>query len=142
MADRSTEPHKLTDDEVERLRELVVERARTLSEEDLRRLLADQAKAESKLATVSGLPKLVKHVRLGYAMVRDYVRGDYRKVPWWSVASVAVGLGYFLAPTDMVPDFIPLLGYIDDATVLAAVMTGIREDLKRYAEAKGVELAD
>ena len=108
---------------------------------DLRALLGREAGVEKKLSKLSSsLPGLVTHVRLGFGMVKDYFTGAYRKLPLWSVASVAAALGYFIAPTDALPDFIPVLGYLDDAAVLAAVMAGIREDLKKYAAAKGIEL--
>jgi uncharacterized membrane protein YkvA (DUF1232 family) len=141
MADPSLPPRPLTHAEVEALRALLLERAKDMSEEDLRALLGREGRAEKKLSGLAkSLPQLVSHVRIGFSMVKDYWSGAYRKLPWWSVASVAAALGYFIAPTDALPDFIPVLGYIDDAAVLAAVMAGIREDLKKYAAAKGIEL--
>ena len=133
----------LSDAELEKLRAYVADRAQHMSEDDLRKVLASESKAEGKIAGLgSSLPALVRQVRVGYSMVRDYVKGDYRKIPWWSVASVAAALGYFITPTDLMPDVLPLIGYLDDATVLAAVMAAIREDLKRYAEAKGIALPE
>jgi len=35
-------------------------------------------------------------------------------------------LAYFVIPTDMIPDFIAGLGFTDDATVLAAVISTVR----------------
>jgi uncharacterized membrane protein YkvA (DUF1232 family) len=131
MADPSLPPRPLTHAEVEALRALLLERAKDMSEEDLRALLGREGRAEKKLSGLAkSLPQLVSHVRIGFSMVKDYWSGAYRKLPWW----------YFIAPTDALPDFIPVLGYIDDAAVLAAVMAGIREDLKKYAAAKGIEL--
>ena len=131
----------LSDEELAKLRALVLERAKQLSEDDLRALLNQEQSAEKRLSSISGaLPRLASHVRLGFSMVKDYVQGNYRKLPWWSVASVAAALGYFLAPVDLIPDFIPGLGYLDDAAVFALVLSGIREDLKKYAEAKGLRL--
>ena len=131
----------LSDDEVSRLRELVIERAKLLSEDDLRVLLSKQAKVEQRVSALNNvLPRFVAHVKLGFQLVKDYARGNYRSIPWWSVASVAAGLSYVLLPTDLIPDFIPGIGFLDDAAVLAAVMAGIREDLKKYAATKGIAL--
>ncbi len=125
------------------MRALVAERAKHMSEDDLKALLRQERLAEQKVASLARhLPGMVRQVKLGFAMVRDYARGDYRKIPWWSIASVGAALGYFILPTDMIPDFIPLVGYLDDAAVLAAVMSGIREDMKRYCEARGLTLED
>ena len=131
----------LNEEEIAKLRELVLERAKHLSEDDLRALLDKEQSAERRLSALSNsLPRLANHVRIGFSMIKDYVQGNYRKLPWWSVASVAAALGYFLAPIDAIPDFIPVLGYLDDAAVFALVLSGIREDLKKYAEAKGLRL--
>jgi uncharacterized membrane protein YkvA (DUF1232 family) len=141
MADDKAPPRPLTHAEVEQLRALLLERAKDMNEDDLRALLGRETRVEKKLSALgSSLPGLVTHVRLGFGMVKDYITGSYRKLPWWSVASVAAALGYFIAPTDALPDFIPVLGYLDDAAVLAAVMAGIREDLKKYAAEKGISL--
>lgn len=139
MGEKPEQP--LNEEEIAKLRALVLERAKQLSEEDLLRLLKQEQSAERRLSSLgSTLPRLANHVRLGFSMVKDYVQGNYRKLPWWSVASVAAALGYFLAPVDLIPDFIPGLGYLDDAAVFALVLSGIREDLKKYAEAKGLSL--
>ena len=41
-----------------------------------------------------------------------------RGTRWWLVAL----LGYLLLPIDLVPDFIPVLGYADDAIIVAIVL--------------------
>jgi len=39
------------------------------------------------------------------------------------VKAVLVGaIAYFVLPTDLIPDYIPVIGYTDDAAVLAAAM--------------------
>jgi uncharacterized membrane protein YkvA (DUF1232 family) len=131
----------LNEEEIAKLRALVLERAKHMDENDLRALLDKEQSVEKRISSLStSLPRLANHARLGFSMVKDYVQGNYRKLPWWSVASVAAALGYFLAPIDLIPDFIPGLGYLDDAAVFALVLSGIREDLKKYAEAKGLRL--
>ena len=135
------EREPLSDQEIEKLRALLRERAEHVSEQDLRALLEKQQRAERQLSVLSAsLPRLASNVRLGFGLIKDYVQGNYRKLPWWSVASVAAALGYFVTPTDMLPDFLPGIGYLDDATILTLVMAGIREDVKKYAEAKGIRL--
>ena len=36
-----------------------------------------------------------------------------------------LGLGYLLLPIDLVPDFVPVLGYADDAVVVALVLRAV-----------------
>lgn len=36
-----------------------------------------------------------------------------------------MGLGYLAIPIDLIPDFIPVLGYADDAIIIVAVLRGV-----------------
>jgi uncharacterized membrane protein YkvA (DUF1232 family) len=45
-----------------------------------------------------------------------------RNTPLAVKATLIAALAYFVLPTDAVPDFIPVIGYTDDAAVLAAAI--------------------
>lgn len=64
--------------------------------------------------------------------VRAYSSGEYRKLPWKTVTSIVAALLYFVSPADLIPDFIPVIGYIDDAAVIALVLRGVRGDLTKF----------
>lgn len=49
------------------------------------------------------------------------------RVPWYARLFVACVVGYAFSPIDLVPDFIPILGYLDD---LILVPVGIALALK------------
>lgn len=53
-------------------------------------------------------------------------------------------LGYLILPTDLIPDFIPMMGYTDDAAAIYAVIKNlghaVTEDVKNKAKAKAAEL--
>ncbi|MDP9931014.1 uncharacterized membrane protein YkvA (DUF1232 family) [Variovorax paradoxus] len=42
--------------------------------------------------------------------------------PWFAKALAAFVVAYALSPIDLIPDFIPVLGYIDDALLLPALI--------------------
>jgi uncharacterized membrane protein YkvA (DUF1232 family) len=42
-------------------------------------------------------------------------------------------------PLDLVPDFIPFSGFIDDAAVFAMVFGAAEADLRRYCDWKGLD---
>ena len=71
-------------------------------------------------------------LKLLLSLVRDYAAGAYKEVPWRVIATAAFGLLYFLNPFDLVPDFIPGIGYIDDATLIAMAVSAIRSELGKY----------
>ncbi len=55
-------------------------------------------------------------------------------------------LGYFILPVDVLPDFIPVLGFADDLGVLAAAVTAVAmyadEGVKAQAEKKLAQILD
>ena len=42
------------------------------------------------------------------------------RVPWYAKAFMLVVVAYFLSPIDLIPDFIPVLGYVDDLIIVPA----------------------
>jgi uncharacterized membrane protein YkvA (DUF1232 family) len=56
------------------------------------------------------IKRLVNKVKIFIRMIRAYVEGEYREVPWKSMLIIFAGLIYFVNPFDLVPDFIPGIG--------------------------------
>ena len=52
-----------------------------------------------------------------YALLLAYA--DPR-VPWYAKLLVAVIVAYALSPIDLIPDFIPVIGYVDDLLLIPA----------------------
>jgi uncharacterized membrane protein YkvA (DUF1232 family) len=55
---------------------------------------------------------LRKNGRALYLAVRD------PRVPWYAKATLAAVAAYAVSPVDLVPDFIPVLGQVDDMVLL------------------------
>jgi uncharacterized membrane protein YkvA (DUF1232 family) len=47
-----------------------------------------------------------------------YLAARDPRVPWYAKALAAVVAGYALSPIDLIPDFIPVLGYLDDVILV------------------------
>ena len=41
-------------------------------------------------------------------------------MPWYAKAIAAAVVAYALSPIDLIPDFIPVLGYLDDLVIVPA----------------------
>ena len=45
---------------------------------------------------------------------------------------------YVLSPLDLIPDFMPFVGYLDDAGIVTLCIKGFKADLETYKEFKGL----
>ena len=67
-----------------------------------------------------------------------------RKTPWYAKVLAALTVAYALSPIDFVPDFIPVLGYLDDAILLpllvALTLKFIPKDVFESCRAQALEM--
>lgn len=78
----------------------------------------------------------LKNVRELYALFKDAVNGKYKLAPA-SLAMIGGGLLYFILPADLIPDFIPVAGYLDDLAVLTTIMNALKKEIDGYRVWKG-----
>jgi len=71
------------------------------------------------------LPLLVR-------LLRAWKNGSYRGLSVRTLAVLVAGLLYVLSPIDLVPDFIPGIGLIDDAAVLMLLLHALAQDLAAF----------
>ena len=53
-------------------------------------------------------------------VVALYLACKHPKTPWHAKVLAALIIGYALSPIDLIPDFIPVLGYLDDLILIPA----------------------
>lgn len=63
-----------------------------------------------------GLKRLTKHLKLE-VLPLYYAYRDPR-VPWYAKLLIVIEVGYALSPIDLISDFIPVLGYLDDLVIV------------------------
>ena len=119
--------------------------SRRITEEDVIKVLDRADEIDEKIENLKQNGKLrqfLNRMQLLMMMLKDIWSGAYDRIPWAVTASLVFAVGYFLNPVDLIPDFIPVVGYLDDAAVLAIAWKCAGSDLKKYAQWKGLELAD
>jgi uncharacterized membrane protein YkvA (DUF1232 family) len=65
-------------------------------------------------------------------LVRAYHQGEYRLVPKDALLTIIAALNYLIDPFDLIPDEIPFLGFLDDATVIAFAVGRTRDALDDF----------
>lgn len=76
--------------------------------------------------------KLYDYLMVLVRMVQSYANGSYRVIPWQSILVIVAAIVYFVTPVDLIPDFIPVAGFIDDLGVLVWVFNKMREEIDDY----------
>ncbi len=65
-------------------------------------------------------------------LVRAYLNGSYRQIPTKALVLGLATLLYLVMPLDIIPDFLPLIGYSDDLSVIAWFVTTFQRELTRF----------
>ena len=98
---------------------------------DFNEYINDEAIKDKIDKAYPALKTALKSVRVLYALFRDAVKGNYKLHPS-SVAMIGGGLLYFILPADLIPDFIPVVGYLDDLAILTTIMSSLKKEINDY----------
>lgn len=111
--------------------EEINKRAKGMSREDIGDTVGQEKKAE-RMAKKGFLSQYWQDIKTSFALLKDWYMGNYTKIPFRMVASIAGAMLYLVSPLDVVPDWVPFGGLLDDAIVLAAIFALSRSDLDAY----------
>ena len=64
-------------------------------------------------------------------MIKDFIAGEC-DIPFGTIAAITIALLYVFNPLDVIPDAIPLVGFVDDAFVLKLCVSFIKDDIEEY----------
>ena len=106
--------------------------------QDKQKLAALLVEAESKAKTSNNKKGFVKEtwddLHILFAMLKAYVKGEYKYIPYSSLALIVGAILYFVVPIDSIPDILAVVGLTDDAALIAITMKKIKGDLNRFVE--------
>lgn len=103
---------------------------------DLDVVMENNKQINDKISSSGALQKYTELGKIMYGMLNDYRKGLYHHVPWFTVAAIGFALLYVLNPLDIIPDFIPGVGYVDDFAVFTIVLRFVQTDLHTYLDWK------
>lgn len=103
--------------------------------------LLEQAlkKANEKEEKKGPLADVWKSMQALFRLFQAYTKHEYTRIPWGSIVLVVIAIIYFVSPFDLIPDFIPLGGFIDDAAVIGFVLKQINSDLDAFIKWESVK---
>lgn len=113
----------------------IQEEAKNITKDDVEKVVNESSKIWSKFQN----GKFEAHLDEGKTMlslIKDFWKKDYTQIPWYAMTAIVFALLYVLNPMDLSPDYIPIIGYVDDITVFSFALTLVGKDLKAYRQWK------
>lgn len=105
------------------------------NKESLNRLMDKAAdKIDTGSGAASGAKRFADKIFTFLRMVKACVTGEYKELPIRSLVLVVAALIYFVMPLDAIPDFIPIVGMLDDVTIILAISRSIADDVRKFEE--------
>ncbi len=77
-----------------------------------------------------------------------YLAARDPRTPWYAKVLAVLIIGYALSPIDLIPDFIPVLGYLDDLIIVPAgiallmriIPNGVLQECREKAHSQPISL--
>ena len=117
-------------------------RAKKMTRDDIADVLGKEGKAKTIVEKAGFLSQYWDDIKTSFALIRDWFKGSYDKVPARMIVSLAGALIYLVSPLDLIPDWVPMAGLVDDAAMLAFVFQLSKVDLNAYRKWKRSQQAD
>ncbi len=112
--------------------EFVKEGAEEITPKDIDTVVERSEDIKKKFSARGPLKRFIEDGKVLTALVKDWRSGRYRQVLYGTIAAVAFALLYVFNPLDLLPDVLPIIGAIDDATVIGACLMLVERDLNKY----------
>ena len=120
------------DIDTEKAEETLGEFADKVGEEDVKDTLGKEDEIKKLFKRIKVLAKYCNDLCDIFELLRDRVTGAYKETPWRTIAALTGALIYVLSPIDLILDFIPGIGFLDDAVVIGLAIKLARPDLEKY----------
>ncbi len=116
--------------------------AEKVTSQDIEKVVEHADEIRQQFKSRGPLRRFVEDGKMLVSLLKDYRRGTYRTALFGTIAAAAFALIYVFNPFDIVPDVLPFVGAIDDASVIAACLMLIERDLVKYRTWKASQPID
>lgn len=87
----------------------------------------------SKVANNSKVQKFIQPIQIFIRMIKAHFRGEH-KIAFSTLGLIVLALVYFLSPIDLIPDFLGVIGFADDLSVVLAVYAKVKDEVEQFLE--------
>ncbi len=83
------------------------------------------------------LGKMFRQLTMLVRIIKAHLRGDYKNLSWQKLVIATAAIVYLLYVVDAVPDFIPVIGLLDDAGVISWAVSSLQKEFGQFFNTKG-----
>jgi len=115
----------------------ILDRAKSMIKDNdrLKNLITNVGKKLSTVGDGSQTSRgFAAQLKLLVRMIRAHISGAYRAFAPMTLVMFAFALIYFITPIDLIPDFVPALGFTDDIAVALMIMRQFSSDIEEYKQ--------
>jgi Uncharacterized conserved protein len=113
-------------------RKAVSEAAEYAKKPERLKQLFEEARTKAKEIPRGAFFERWAYVMAMIRLIRAYYRGEYRDIPRQHFVIIVAAVLYFLTPADVISDWIPITGFVDDALVVSVALGAVRDDLDAF----------
>lgn len=100
--------------------------------DDATKIIDNLDELKNKFMNSDQLKGFLEDFTFLFSMIKDYYNKKYTEVPMYVIAGIGGTLLYVLSPVDLIPDFIPVVGFIDDAAIVAFCLKMVSMEVDKY----------
>lgn len=90
------------------------------------------AKVKNKMKTIPMVGNVLSNVPIMFKLVNSFFKEEYTDIPRKQLLITISALTYLIAPIDLIPDFIPVVGFLDDMAMVSACIKLTKPELDKY----------
>lgn len=98
-----------------------------------RERMEDLGNKRDEFTQKKGLSRVKQQLVLLWDYLSAVTSGRYKEYSMWAYLKVVACLLYVVSPLDLVPDFFPWVGWLDDIAVVIYVCGLVKEELDRFS---------
>lgn len=65
-------------------------------------------------------------------LIRALYKKEYKDFPWGSLVKATATIIYLVSPLDLIPDFIPFVGMMDDFALISWTIGSLSDDIRKF----------
>lgn len=89
-------------------------------------------KVKQKMKTLPMIGNVLSNVPIMFKLVNSYLKNEYTDISRKSLVIIVSALSYLVAPIDLIPDLVPVVGLIDDMAIVSVCIKRVKPELEKY----------